>query len=104
MNETIDIGFFVTFDKEYIRKANNQDDYILGITTATSSILGNTAEMRWKEKYLVDDWGRLQYAHQSFSEVIQKRTILNPKWDPEKKYISRIERSEWVAVGLLGQI
>ncbi|PEF60667.1 peptidase G2 autoproteolytic cleavage domain-containing protein, partial [Bacillus cereus] len=103
-NDAIDIGFFVTFDGEYVRKATHQDDYILGITCATPSILGNSAEMRWKEKYLVDEWGRMQYENQIGSGIIKKRAILNPKWDPEKEYIPRNERSEWVSVGLLGQI
>ncbi|MGH0792180.1 peptidase G2 autoproteolytic cleavage domain-containing protein, partial [Bacillus cereus] len=103
-NGTIDVGFFVTLDGEFIRKATAQDEYILGITNDSPSILGNSAEMRWKEKYLVDEWGRIQFENINDSGAIEKRAILNPKWSPEKKYISRIERSEWVAVGLLGQM
>ncbi|MGR5978993.1 peptidase G2 autoproteolytic cleavage domain-containing protein [Bacillus paranthracis] len=98
------LAFFVTLDGEFIRKATAQDEYILGITNDSPSILGNSAEMRWKEKYLVDEWGRIQFENINDSGAIEKRAILNPKWSPEKKYISRIERSEWVAVGLLGQM
>ena len=103
-NEIIDVGFFVTFDGEYIRRATDQDDYILGITNDTSSILGNSAEMRWKEKYLVDEWGRIQHENHGTSGIIKKKAVLNPKWDPKKEYTPRRERVEWVSVGLLGQI
>ncbi|PGT56942.1 hypothetical protein COD14_28765 [Bacillus cereus] len=103
-NGTIDIGFFVTLDGEYVRKATNQDDYILGITSATPSILGNGAEMRWKDKYFVDEWGRMPQADYICSGITEKGAILNPKWNSEKIYESRIERDEWIAVGILGQI
>ncbi|MGG0044190.1 peptidase G2 autoproteolytic cleavage domain-containing protein [Bacillus tropicus] len=97
-NGTIDVGFFVTLDGEYLRKATNQDNYILGITSATPSILGNSAEMRWKDKYLVDEWGRIKNEECVYSGIIEKRAVLNPKWDHNKKYESRIERAEWIAV------
>lgn len=103
-NGTINVGFFVTFEEDFVRKATNQDDYILGITTDIPSILGNSAEMRWKDKYLVDEWGRIQYKNTIGTDIIEKKAILNPKWDSEKKYKSRIERADWVSVGLIGQI
>ena len=40
-----------------------------------------------------------------FNPPLQKREpILNPEWDSSKKYIPRLKRPEWVAVGLVGKI
>ncbi|WP_084822246.1 hypothetical protein [Bacillus sp. SA1-12] len=37
-----------------------QDSYILGISSATPSVHGNSGEMRWKDKFVTDEWGRIQ--------------------------------------------
>ncbi|MEK4503496.1 peptidase G2 autoproteolytic cleavage domain-containing protein [Bacillus sp. FSL R12-0069] len=103
-DETIDIGFFVTLNGEYVQKVTNPNDYIVGITTATPSVLGNSAEMRWKDKYIVDEWGIMQQEIEVSSESIKTRAKINPIWDKSKIYKSRISRKEWVSVGLIGQI
>ncbi|OLO35931.1 hypothetical protein BTR23_16025 [Alkalihalophilus pseudofirmus] len=114
----IDVGCFVTFDdeSEKIRKASASDEYILGITSSTPSVLGNSGELRWKNKYITDEWGRVQYyevvipeerdndGNVVIPEHIETHPILNPDWNPNKEYIPRIYRVEWVAVGLIGQI
>ncbi|PEO39944.1 peptidase G2 autoproteolytic cleavage domain-containing protein [Bacillus wiedmannii] len=101
----IDTGFFVTLQGEFVRKANSQDDYILGITSATPSILGNSAEMRWHKKYIVDEWGQIQYKNTLEDDLnCQQIPMLSPEWDANKVYIPRRNRAEWVVVGLLGQI
>ncbi|PES06886.1 exosporium leader peptide, partial [Bacillus anthracis] len=61
VEEPIDFGYFVTLEGERIRKATAQDTFILGITSATPSVLGDSAEMSWQNKYVVDKWGQRQY-------------------------------------------
>ncbi|MDQ0242998.1 autotransporter adhesin [Bacillus fengqiuensis] len=112
----MDVGYFVTFDGEKIRKANKKDNYILGIVSADPAILGDSGELRWKDKYVTDEWGRVQYRDvvipaekdQDGNVIVPERTekqpILNPDWDDTKEYIPRSERPEWVAVGLLGKL
>ena len=34
----------------------------------------------------------------------EKRFVLNPDYDPEQKYVSREERPEWAAVGVVGKL
>lgn len=115
---SIDVGYFVTFDVESdkIRKAHKKDDYILGITSANPSVLGNSGELRWKNKYVTDEWGRVQYEDVVISaemnekgtvlipEHTESQPVLNPEWNPAEAYIPRLKRPEWVAVGLLGQM
>ncbi len=55
------VGYFVTLDGEKIRKANSQDTYILGIVSATPSVIGDAQDEHWQGKYLTDEWGRIQY-------------------------------------------
>lgn len=62
-SKTLEPGYFVTFDGagQKIRKTATSDSYVLGIVTATSGIVGDSGELRWKGKYLTDEWGRIQY-------------------------------------------
>ncbi|BBI33803.1 peptidase G2 autoproteolytic cleavage domain-containing protein [Cohnella abietis] len=113
----IDVGYFVTVsDEDRIRKATSYDTFIVGVTSATPSIIGNSAGLRWQGKYLTDEWGRKQYQEVVFPAQISKdgniltaerkelQPKLNPSWDPNEEYVSRLKRPEWVAVGLIGQI
>ncbi|WP_081811040.1 peptidase G2 autoproteolytic cleavage domain-containing protein [Bacillus sp. UNC437CL72CviS29] len=99
-----------------ILKALKKDDYILGITSSTPAVLGNSGELRWKNKYVMDEWGRVQYQDVVISAEMdeqgnvispkhtESQPILNPEWNPAEEYIPRLKRPEWVAVGLLGQL
>ncbi|PGY32263.1 hypothetical protein COE09_32050 [Bacillus thuringiensis] len=116
VEEPIDFGYFVTLEGEKVRKATAQDSFILGITSATPSVLGDSAEMSWQNKYVVDEWGQRQYeevtipaekdteGHVMIPERVERQPKINPQWDPSKMYQPRINRPEWVAVGLLGKI
>lgn len=117
------VGYFVTLEGEMIRKANSQDDYLLGIVSSNPSIIGDNHET-WKNKYLRDDWGRIQYHDVTIPAVtkeivekddvvkvvelsperIEKRPIYNLIWNPNEEYISREHRKEWAAVGMLGKL
>lgn len=120
MFETIDgkeieVGYFVTLVGNRIKKATS-DDYILGITSATPSILGNSAGLNWHGRYQLDEWGRRQYQEVEVPEIkdkagnilvpasIETQPLMNPLWDAQKNYIPREYRAEWVPVGLVGQV
>jgi hypothetical protein len=112
----IDCGYFVTLQGRKITVANSRDRYILGVTTATPTVLGNNGDVRWKNKYLTDEWGRMLYeevlvpalhsedGNVLIPEHIEKKPIINPRWDKKQSYIPRQLRPEWVAVGLMGQL
>jgi hypothetical protein len=112
----IDVGYFVTTDGDKIRRAISSDQFILGITSATPNLIGNSAGLRWQGKYLTDEWGRKVYHEVTipgesdgsgniiFEERTEIKPIINPEWYPSLKYVPRIERSEWAAVGLIGQV
>lgn len=119
------IGLVVTLEGEKIRLANDGDD-ILGIITGTAMVLGDNHEHEWKNKYLIDDYGRIIYDDpvEEFVEYIDyvdpedastwvtvKESTgfhiypkMNPNYDPDQEYISRENRKEWDAVGLLGKL
>jgi hypothetical protein len=103
-NEFIDVGFFVTLEGRKIRIASENDDYILGITSATPFILAGASELDWKDRFITDEWERIQYEEVVTPARTEKKPKLNPNWDPDREYIPRAKRSEWVAVGLIGQI
>lgn len=119
------IGMVVTLDGEKIRPAVAGDD-VLGIITGTAMVLGDNAAYEWKNKYVTDDYGRIVYDEpvEEFVEytdyvdpqdastwvTVRESTgfhiypKMNPEYDPNQKYISRENRKEWSAVGLLGKL
>lgn len=115
--ETIEPGYFVTFEKgSKIRKASESDDYILGVVSRAPAFAADCAELNWKGRFLKDEWGRVQYHEVTLPEekdlkgnvILPERTetqpILNPEWEPKREYIPRSKRPEWVMVGLIGKL
>lgn len=116
--QAIDVGYFVTFDSasDKIRKANATDQYILGIVSARPAILADSCDLRWHNLFLTDEWGRVQYHDVVVPETTdtegnvirsafaKTEPILNPEWDNSKNYIPRLQRPEWVAVGVVGKL
>lgn len=128
------VGYFVTLDGEKIRKATSSDTYILGIVSATPSIMGDSAGLRWQGKYMTDEWGRIQYQmvdipeqtevrhydavysgdtliKEAYDQTIvlveahqERQPILNPDWNNDQPYVERIARPEWDAIGLMGKL
>lgn len=100
------VGKFVTFEEGTgkIRIANSNDKYILGVVSATASIVGDRYEDEWNEKYITDDFGRIQYEEKIINEVLTRVPILNKNYNPEQQYISRTDRKEWDAIGMLGKL
>ena len=109
-------GYFVTVNENNkIRKATAEDDYILGVISAVPTICGDVQSEIWQGQYLTDVFGEkiveaveVAEAVDEFGTVIpahtEKRWILNPDYDPTQEYVSREDRPEWVAVGLIGKL
>jgi len=104
------VGYFVTMAGEMIRKALSTDTYILGIISATPSVIGDSKQDDWSGKYTLDDWGRIQYRNVSTVATIDTPAhtnyvpILNSSWDSTKTYTPREERPEWDPVGMMGKL
>jgi hypothetical protein len=119
------IGLAVTLEGDKIRLANPGDD-VLGVITGTAGVLGDNTQWEWKDKYLTDVYGRIIYDDpvEEFAEYVDyvdpndkttwvtvkestgfhRYPKINPDFDPSAEYISREDRKEWDAVGLLGKL
>jgi len=122
-------GYFVTVQDGKILKAAAADKYILGVISATPSVIGDCQGLGWRDMYQRDEFGRIIHEQtQIESEVpdnvdtwrksstklphvpvkkeitLTYRPKLNPAYDPTKKYISRDNRPEWAAVGIVGKL
>lgn len=108
-------GLFVTLDGEKVRIANAEDDYILGVVSAAPCIVGDVQSEEWKDRYLRDVFGEKITETVEVEETTDEngvtipahtetRYVINPEYDPEKKYTSRDNRKEWAAVGMIGKL
>ena len=102
-------GYFVTLDGEKIRKATAADDYILGIVSATPSVVGDVQSENWQGRYLTDVFGEKiieeeEVENEDGKTVTVKKWVVNPDYDPDMKYVSREDRQEWDAVGMFGKL
>lgn len=114
------VGLFVSLDGDRIIKANSNSSYILGVVSGNPTIIGDNP-MRWKNKYLTDEWGRpiyedveVKYIETEVDENgetsrVEKTRIdhimkINPNWDPSLEYKSREIRPEWSAIGMMGKL
>lgn len=91
-------GLFVTLDGEKIRAATEKDFYILGVVSATPSVIGDAQSDDWQGKYETDVYG---------ARILVDGTYkLSEGFDEEKdnNYTPRAERAEWAAVGLVGKL
>ncbi|HDR7716506.1 MULTISPECIES: peptidase G2 autoproteolytic cleavage domain-containing protein [Bacillus cereus group] len=101
-NTLIDVGYFVTFSsEEKIRIATSNDSFILGISSATPALIGNSGALSWQKRYKTDSFGKRQYVRTESQDI---QPLLNTEWDPACKYIARKDRTEWLPVGLIGQM
>jgi len=55
------VGYFVTIQQGFIRKATATDKYILGVVSATPSIVGDSKGTEWHDTYQRDQFGRIIY-------------------------------------------
>lgn len=112
------IGLVVALDGEKVRPAMPCDD-VLGIVSGTAAVLGDSAAMYWKDKYLTDEFGRticdmveefIELPDPETGEMVKESTglmpqpRLNPNFDPDSTYIPREERKEWDQIGMMGKL
>ena len=122
LNNEDRVGYFITFeDGNKIRIVNNENDYILGISSGDPFVLGNGDCDYWTKLELRDDFNRVIYEPAQKTIIDEEtgesvpvydedgnpvyegtRPKYNPDYDPTRPYISRLDRKEWQAVGMLG--
>ena len=123
-------GLIVAIEGEKIKVADSKTDIddVIGIVSATPSVVGDAQGENWNEKYLKDVFGQTIYedveipehtetrpTYDEFGNVtgeedivieakVERQPKLNPDFDATKKYIAREDRKEWAAVGLVGKL
>ena len=91
-------GLFVTLDGEKLKLATSKDDYIVGVVSATPSVVGDACTDDWNGKWKTDIFGK---------RIVENGAwVLNEGFDESKDndYVSRADRKEWVAVGMVGKL
>lgn len=99
------VGYFVTFDEgtNLIRKANNEDNYILGIVSSSPAVIGDNPTT-WKDKYVRDKLGRIVYEDNIEDDKTVKVLKINEDYNKDLNYVSRNNRAEWDTIGILGKL
>lgn len=90
-------GHFVTYEGDKIRYASADDDYILGVVSATPSIIGDSDISYWHGRFKRDIFGRMKLDKKG-------NPIASKDYDPEMKYTPRAQRPEWAAIGTHGKL
>ena len=95
------VGRFVklsSIDTDKIEFATGSlDERVLGVVSATPTIVGNSYSDQWHGMYLTDDFGRLLLDEEN-------NFIINSEYDSELEYVGREDRPEWSAVGFMGRV
>ena len=92
-------GLFVTLNGDKIKLASKDDTYILGIISGNPTVIGDSADLYWKDQYKRDIYGSCIHSEDTYNHL-----VLNPDYDPDKEYIPRSDRKEWDPVGLTGKL
>ena len=92
-------GLFVTLNGDKIKLASKDDTYILGIISCNPTVIGDSADLYWKDQYKRDIYGSCIHSEDTYNHL-----VLNPDYDPNKEYIPRSDRKEWDPVGLTGKL
>lgn len=90
-------GLFVTLDGIYIKPVTSEDDYILGVISATPSVCGDTHDLCWKGKYKKDIFGEIQTDEDG-------NAIISDDFNPDLQYIPQSVRKEKAKVGTHGKL
>jgi hypothetical protein len=93
------VGISVKLDGNMIVASSDSDNAsdIIGVISGNPAVVGDSAYMKWNEKYLRDDYGR--YKRDENGDRIQ-----NSNYDESKTYVPREDRPEWDTVGLMGKL
>lgn len=92
-------GLFVTLDGEKIRPVRANDDYILGVVSATPSVVADAQTDDWGKKWKTDIFGE-RLLDESGAWILNE----NFREEENESYVSRLDRKEWAAVGLVGKL
>lgn len=89
-------GLFVTTVGKKIRVANSSDDYILGVISATPSLICNANTDDWRGKYVTDEYGARVMKDGAY--------ILSDEFDEslDNDYANCLDRPEKANVGHSG--
>ena len=84
-------------NKIKVSTSSDSTDNIIGVVSGNASVIGDSSWNKWSDKYLRDDYG----AYQRDENGERK---LNPSFDDTKTYVSREDRQEWDAIGMVGKL
>lgn len=111
------VGYFVAFDGDKIRFANENDDLRkVGIISGNPAVIGDNFADDWQGMYLQDIYGRNITEHKSYDAEYDEdgnliheayeadEYVLNSDYNPNEEYIPRRQRKEWDAVGTHGKL
>ena len=89
----------VVLDGNKVKLSTSSDstDNIIGVVSGNASVIGDAASEKWTDKYLRDDYGA--YLRNENGE-----RVLNSSFDDTKTYVSRENRQEWDAIGMVGKL
>lgn len=90
------VGYSVSLINDKIKIAE-EGEVVFGIVSGNPSVVGDGAPMKWTGKYLKNDFG-------SYIRNEDGERVLNPEYDEDSEYISREDRPEWSAIGLMGKL
>lgn len=92
------VGFFVSLTNGNKIQLGGSD--VIGVVSARPVVIGDAGELGWSQKYLTDDFGRVQL------ERVEGRLVpaANPNYNPTMDYVPRRNRKEWATIGLLGKL
>ena len=117
------LGRFVTFSAENPDKivpVSKTTDVVFGVTTV-NSVVDSDDPVEWKYKNICNEYGdmylqkeRLAVGTKVYDQVNEINFIRTYPWehyipvqnkyfDPEKKYVKRTNREEWIRVNLIGK-
>ena len=132
INKEDRVGRFVNLDGEHISIEENDAENVLGIVSGNPTVVGDVYDDQWQGMFLTDIYGRPIYEEKEeiiysdefeydeegnivfdeeglpkfkVKEIITKTVeAVNPNYSNEQEYVSRTERPEWAAIGLLGKL
>lgn len=84
-------GYFVTLIGDKIRKATQEDSYILGIVSSNPSVIGNSPD-EWHGRYKTNEWGEYVKENITIEEKVPRVEVYEKTETDEdgKEYIVQI--------------
>ena len=117
------LGLFVQFDKRNPNKIKpyTGDGILVGVSTVCSAIESDNPE-NWRFAYMANEVGDLYLKKETLAVGIKEYDqneemsfiktqpwshfvkVPTPLYEPDRKYVKRTERGEWVRVNMLGKV